>query len=253
MSQQIKAPNSRGGSGFIWVIVAILMVAAVVIGLFVWKQSTKNKIAEDMPQQDVNFSVSAKDGVVSLASDKVKKDAPTVEIFADFSCPHCADLVKADHEDVYKALSDGDVKVNFRFLNILDQKPGGSSTRGAVVAYAIAQTGNAKAFWNMHDKMFMDQPEVARTWNWEELGKAAEAYDLDPGLIEKIKKGEVQDEYSSIFETNSKSLTDRGQELVTPQMFVNGKYYELKNDGQGGIASWVPDVVGKKEQGADKK
>ena len=253
MSQQIKAPNSRGGSGFVWVVVAILAIAAVVIGLFVWKQSTKNNIAEEMPQQDVNFTVSAKDGAIELASDKLKKDAPTVEVFSDFSCPHCSDLVKADHEDMHKALTDGDVKVVFRFLNILDQKPGASSTRGGAVAYAIAKTGNAKAFWNMHDKMYLDQAEVARTWGWEELGKAAEAYDIDPGLVEKIKKGEVQNEDSSMFDKNSKILTDRGQQVSTPQVFANGKAYELKPDGQGGIKSWVPDLVWNKDKTAQNK
>ncbi|WP_426717733.1 DsbA family protein [Corynebacterium auriscanis] len=247
MSQQIKAPNSRGGSGFIWVIVAILAIAAVVIGLFVWKQSTKNTIAEDMPQDDVNFTVSAKDGGVTLASDKVKKDAPTVEIFSDFSCPHCADLFEADHNDVKKAVSDGDVKVVYRFLNILDQKPGGSSTRGGAVAYAIAETGNAKAFWNIHQKMFKDQPEVARTWNWEEMGKAAEAYDVDPALVEKIKKGEVQDDVLPFFESNAKILTDRGAQVSTPQVFANGKPYELKSDGGQKPQSWVPDLVWNKD------
>ena len=159
MSQKIKAPNSKGGGGFVWAVLAIIAIVAVVIAAIFFIGKDKNSAKNDVPQEDVSFNVSQQGDDVVLASDKVKQDAPTVDIFEDFSCPHCADLSKVDNEDIRKALDEGKIKVHYKFLNFLDQQPGGSSTRGASVALALAKTGDAKAFWNMHNFM-MDQQKT---------------------------------------------------------------------------------------------
>lgn len=243
MSQKIKAPDSKGGSGFVWVIVAILAIAAVVIGFVVVKNSGDDKVAEEMPQTDVNFTVERKDNSVVLASKDVKKDAPVVEIFEDFSCPHCGDLTKADHEDTLKALDDGDVIVHFNFLNFLDGNAPGSSTRGAAVALALADTGNAKAFWNMHSHAMMEQTEVARNWEYEDFANAASAYDVDQSVLDSIRDGSVQESAMPIVEGNKKELEKRLGSVSSPIIFVDGKEYKVKAGPDGQPKSWVPDVV----------
>ena len=95
MSQKIKAPDQKGGSGFMWTIVAVLVIAAVVIGIVVTRSGSKEDIAANMPQEDVNFTVTAKDNVVELASKNVDKDAPVADIYEDFSCPHCSQIGRA--------------------------------------------------------------------------------------------------------------------------------------------------------------
>lgn len=245
MSQKIKAPNSgsKGGSGFLWIMVAILVVAALVLFLFVRNNTGSDKVAEEMPQEDVNFSVSREDNSVVLASKDVAKDAPTVEIFEDFSCPHCADLVKADHEDSLKALNEGKVKIKFNFLNFLDSEAGGSSTRGAAVTLALADAGNAKAFWNAHNYFMMNQPEVARKWNYEEFANAVKAYDLDQSVIDSISNGSVQDAAIPVVDGNKEDLTKRIGQVSSPVLFSDGKQVQVKQDGNGKPMSWVPEVV----------
>ncbi|RIX33961.1 hypothetical protein D3M95_08645 [Corynebacterium falsenii] len=249
MSQKIKAPNSKNGRGFLWGIIAIIVIAAVVIGFIVVKNKSSAVDNVSLPEDNVNFEVSTEDNAVVMAAKNVQKDAPVVEIFEDFSCPHCADLVKADHEGVLKALDDGKVIVKLRFLNFLDEedqanKPeSGSSTRGAATAWAIAQTGNARAFWNMHDLMMLDQKTVARTWGWDQLGEAASKYDVDGSVVDQIKSGEVKDEGIKVAKANAEDLKKRAGKVSSPIVYVNGKEFQLQSDGNGGLKSWVPEVV----------
>ena len=243
MSQKIKAPNSKGGNGFLWVIVAILAIAAVVIGLFVYKNNGSDKLAEEMPQQDVNFTVSREDNSVVLASKDVKDDAPTVEIFEDFSCPHCADLVKADKEDSYKALNEGKVKIRFNFLNFLDDGNPGSSTRGAAVALALADTGNAKAFWNAHNYYMENQATVARSWEYEDFANSVKGYGLEDSVVESIKNGEVQDKALDVTKANADDLTKRIGSVSSPVVFVDGKQFQIKMGEDRKPVFWVPEVV----------
>lgn len=243
VSQKIKAPNQKGGHGFLWTIIAILVIAAVVIGIIATRGASNDDVASNMPQEEVNFEVEAKDNVIEVASKDVAKDTPVVDIYEDFSCPHCADLVEADHEDSTKALNDGKVKIHFHFLNFLDDGKDGPSTRGAAVAYAVAESGNAKAFWNMHNHMMLDQQTVARTWDYEQFGDAASAYDLDSDLVDKISNGEVKDQGKEISKANGEQLQRKIGQISSPVLFVDGKQYEVKSGPGGKPASWVPDVV----------
>ncbi len=226
-----------------WTIIAILVIAAVVVGIIVTKNSGNNDLAAKMPQDDVSFEVSAKDNVVELASKDVKKDAPVVDIYEDFSCPHCADLLEADHKDAEKVLNDGKVKVRYHLLNFLDDGREGPSTRGASVAYALAESGNAKAFWNMHNYMMLEQQTVARTWDYEELGSAASAYDLDQALIDQITNGEVAEKGKEVAKANGTALEKKNGQISSPIIYVDGKEYDMKVGKEGKPASWVPDVV----------
>ena len=243
MSQKIKAPDQKGGSGFMWTIVAVLVIAAVVIGIVVTRSGSKEDIAANMPQEDVNFTITAKDNVVELASKNVDKDAPVADIYEDFSCPHCSHLVEADHQDVKQAVSNGKLKVRFNFLNFLDDGRRGPSTRGAAVAYAIAETGNVKAFWNFHNYTMLEQETVARTWDYEDLAQAASAYDLDESLIEKIKNGELEDKGVEVGEANAKVLKKKVGQVSSPIVLVDGQKLEIKTGKDGMPQSWVPDVV----------
>ena len=243
MSQKIKAPNSKGGSGFLWIVVAILAIAAVVVFLVVRNNTGGDQLAAEMPQEDVNFTVAREGSSVVLASQDLKEDAPVVEIFEDFSCPHCAGLAEADHEDSLQALNEGKVKIKFNFLNFLDGEATGSSTRGAAVALAVAETGNAKAFWNAHSEFLTNQTEVARKWDYEEFGQALQAYDLDQSVIDSISKGEVQDAVLPVVKANADDLTEREGSVSSPLVYADGKRVELKKGSDNKVQSWVPDVV----------
>lgn len=242
MSQKIKAPNEKGAGGFLWGVAAIIVIAAVVIAFVVWKGSSKNADALAIGQDDVDFSVTAQDNKVTLKSDKVAKDAPVVDIYEDFSCPHCADLVTADNEDIKQAVSDGKMTVNLHFLNFLDGGKPGSSTRAAAVATVLAEN-NPKAFWNMHAKAFLDQDEVARQWGWEQFADSLKDYNLDDSVINSIRDGSVQKKGEDVAAANTEELKQKAGKVSAPVVYADGKEVQLKRGENGKPSSWVSDVV----------
>ncbi|MBC2681021.1 thioredoxin domain-containing protein [Corynebacterium anserum] len=245
MSQKIKAPSSKGGSGFVWAIVAIVAIAAVVIGLVVWNNSKNNDIATGMPKEEVNFSVRADGDAIVLKSDKAKQDAKKIEIFEDFSCPHCADLHNVDREELRNALNDGKIQLTYHFLNFLDGGKVGSSTRGAAVAMTIAKTGNAEAFWNMHDYFMQHQAEVARTWDYGNYADAASSYDLDESVIDSIRDGSIENVGQNIAKKNEDELKKRRDQVSSPVVYVDGKEFETPTDSQGHPVPWISELLKK--------
>ncbi len=245
MSQKVKAPNEGSGKGFLWGIVAIIAIAVVVGGFFVKNGQERTAAGANMPQDAVNFEVSFEDNAVVMAAANLQDGAPTVEIYQDFSCPHCAALSVADHAGLQEALEAGKVKVLYRNLNFLDQGPTGSSTRGASAVMTVAETGDAKATWNLQSYLFENQNDVARKWDNEAMSRAIANYTTDADILEQVKSGKNQQQYQEVFQSNYDRLQKAIGTVSTPQVFVDGEQLQLKADpNTGDVASWVADVVG---------
>ena len=86
MSQKIKAPNaSKGGNGFLWGIIAILVIAAVAIGFIVYNNQQHKVDNISLPNDKVKVKMTAEDSTVTLESEDAGDDVPVVEVFEDFS------------------------------------------------------------------------------------------------------------------------------------------------------------------------
>ncbi|MGV0383627.1 DsbA family protein [Corynebacterium sp. 22_2729] len=245
MSQKIKAPNaSKGGNGFLWGIIAILVIAAVAIGFIVYNNQ-KHKVDNiSLPNDEVKVKMTAKDSIVTLEAENAGDNVPTVEVFEDFSCHYCAQLETASSDDVKKALEDGKVKVKFRFLNFLDRgDESGPSTRGAAVAWAVAKTGDVDAFWNLHRLMMEEQSTVTRQWEWDELANAADKMGVDGGVVEKIRDKSVKDEGAKISRENDKEVEKREGDVSSPLLYKNGKRFDPPMNPDETLGSWVPTVL----------
>lgn len=245
MSQKIKAPNaSKGGNGFLWGIIAILVIAAVAIGFIVYNNQ-KHKVDNiSLPNDEVKVKMTAKDSIVTLEAENAGDNVPTVEVFEDFSCHYCAQLETASSDDVKKALEDGKVKVKFRFLNFLDRgDESGPSTRGAAVAWAVAKTGDVDAFWNLHRLMMEEQSTVTRQWEWDDLANAADKMGVDGGVVEKIRDKSVKDEGAKISRENDKEVEKREGDVSSPLLYKNGKRFDPPMNPDETLGSWVPTVL----------
>lgn len=245
MSQKIKAPNaSKGGNGFLWGIIAILVIAAVAIGFIVYNNQ-KHKVDNiSLPNDEVKVKMTAKDSIVTLEAENAGDNVPTVEVFEDFSCHYCAQLETASSDDVKKALEDGKVKVKFRFLNFLDRgDESGPSTRGAAVAWAVAKTGDVDAFWNLHRLMMEEQSTVTRQWEWDDLANAADKMGVDGGVVDKIRDKSVKDEGAKISRENDKEVEKREGDVSSPLLYKNGKRFDPPMNPDETLGSWVPNVL----------
>ncbi|MGP9609363.1 DsbA family protein [Corynebacterium sp. AOP36-E1-14] len=241
MSQKIKAPNDKNRS-FLWAIVALVVICVLFIGFMVFNGRKSADV--DLSAADVSFSVSVEDGVVQLRSGD-DNDASTAEVFEDYSCHYCAELVDVDGDSMKAALEDGDLNVDLHTVNFVSGSDP-ASTRTGAVAMAIADTGNAGAFWAFHEKAFEDQTTVARDWGFDELADAAEQLGVEDSVVESIRDESVVDTYKPLLDANSEELNERmdGQ-AATPALYVDGESYAIERDPEDPekMKNWVPDVI----------
>jgi len=247
VSQKIKAPNEKS-NGFLWGLVAIVVIAVVVIAVVVIQGRDSKSGNEGLaPAENVNFSVGVEDGNIVLASDAVADGAPVADLYEDYSCHFCSDLVTADHESLKAALNDGKITMRYNTVNFLDGGEGGHSTVAGAVAMAIADSGNAEAFWAFHDWAFMNRTDISG-YDYGDFADAAENLGVDEDTVASIRDESVGDKYQSVLESNMDRLKEKeGDDTGTPSLYVDGEKFQLQKDPemdtQTQMADWVPDVV----------
>lgn len=244
MSQKIKAPNEKNQS-FIWGIGALIVIAAVFIGFMVFNGRSNGAL--EISAEDTDLTVTQENGVIELRSDTSDEAAPVADIYEDYSCTHCADLAEVHSDSIEDAVEDGTLNANFHTVNFLDENNNPSSSRTGVVALAIADTGDAGAFWGFHKMAFDNQSTVARDWEFEELADAAEQLGVEEDVVESIRDESVMDEYRPMLDANADGLREiMGDEAGTPALFIDGEYLAVQRDPENPdqLQDWVPQVVG---------
>jgi protein-disulfide isomerase len=96
-------------------------------------------------------------------------DAPLVVVYADFECPHCAQLVVR--------LAQLTVREAFRHFPVASKHP-----RALAAAHAAEAAGLQGRFWEMHDSLFSDQGRIEDPHLWrraEQLGLDLERFEAD--------------------------------------------------------------------------
>lgn len=244
MSQKIKAPNQKS-SGFLWGLVAIVVIAVVVIAVVVIQGRDSKDVKSGLAAADVNFNVSVEDGDILVRGESVPADAPAVDIYEDYSCHYCADLVEADHVSLKDALDNSKLSLRLNDVNFLAGGADGHSTLGGIVAYAIAETGNAGAFWAYHDWAYLNRTEITG-YSLDDFADSVEKLGVDAATVSAIRDGSARDKYQPMLESNYQELISKeGDQAGTPALYVNGTKFDIKKnpDDPTKMADWVPDVV----------
>ena len=242
-SRKVTDPNASGKSGFLWGLVALLVIVAVVIGYIIWNgQSAKTDELADRAV-DVNMDMQYEDNSVVLKSANTKDDAPVVELYEDFSCSHCSELAVASDEKMAQAIEDGKMVVHIRTLNFMDgrddpEKLDGYSTQAATAARALAEDGDIHAYWNLRKVLLEDQQDVARQWGAVEMADAAKAFDASGDAVDKIKDMDLSAGQEFAAANYHKLEKDTGS-VSSPRIFVDGEELELTSD----LGAWVDQVA----------
>lgn len=235
MSQKIKNPNEKG-SGFVVGIIALIAIVAVVIGVVLYMG--RNQPVEGMPDEDVSFSVSVEGDAIRLASDSAAPDAVVAEVYEDFSCHFCAEMSQGGHDDELKALDEGSLVVEYRPLNFLDRgNPDGHSTRALAVAHRVAETGDARLFWNFHTLLMSDLQE-AYTWSDDDFADRLKDLGAPSDLVSDVREGLGSESAVKIGKANGERLEGIIGSVSSPHVIVDGKDV-LDGIQQGGLGEWV--------------
>ena len=238
VSQKIKNPNEKG-SGFVVGLIALLAVVAVVIGGVIY--IGRSQPIEGLPDEDVDFSVALDGDVIRLSKDGAE-GAKTATIFEDYSCHYCAQMSEEGHDDELKALNDGKLVAEYRTLNFLDgqekEQRDGHSTRVFAVARKIAETGDARAYWNFRTMMMADQQNSV-TWSDDELADRLEQLGVADEVVSEVRSGIDTTEAKASANANFDDLEKRLGKVSSPHVFVDGKDILENISGDGGLGQWV--------------
>lgn len=145
---QPRATSSR--ATYILGGVAILIVAALIIGGLVWN-SQRDK--GDVDEAVLNSNAAL---IVGAAS------APqTIDVFEDFMCPYCHEFEQQSGPAITKAVDDGTLRVRYHMLTFLNSSSasGDYSSRSAGAAQCVGGAESKDIFLKFHAALFQNQPK----------------------------------------------------------------------------------------------
>lgn len=247
-SRSVSDPNAKGSSSFLWVIVALLVIAAIVIGIVVWQsQGQRTSHLADRELADVSAEMEYSDNTITLAASGAD-GAEEADLYEDFSCGYCGQLAQATDERMLEEIEAGNLIVNIHPMVFLDWGGGGTpasaaeaseghSTAAAAAELALADKGEVDAFWNLREVMMTDQQEIFNQWGDEDFANAAAELGATDEAVEAIRNGDYLDEAKEVGIANAEKMQEAAGEVSTPRVIHDGE--DIPNEQ---IDQWI-DVV----------
>ncbi|GAC66534.1 DsbA family protein [Gordonia soli] len=145
---QTRTTSSR--STYVLAGVAIIAVAALVIGGVIWN-SNRDKGGVDEAVLSQNAALIIGDAAAPR----------TIDVFEDFSCPVCKEFEQQSGQAIGQAITDGKLRIRYHMLNFLDKRSasGDYSSRAAGAAQCVGEAGDKDVFLKFHSALFAAQPE----------------------------------------------------------------------------------------------
>lgn len=240
MSTKVQNPN-QGSKGFLWALVAIVVIAAVVVGYIVMSsRGAKTEYVADREYENVAMNAELSGDYVTLSSATVTDDAPTAELYEDFSCPHCSTLAENTDAEMRAEIEAGNLVVQIHPLNFLDRgNTDGHSTHSLAAILSVAESGDSSLYWNYRALLLEDQTEILNKWSEDDFASAAEAMGADSAVVDSIKNGENLERANEIATANAEKLEESTGSLSSPRVLQDGRDVDVED-----INQWIPAVVG---------
>lgn len=239
-NKKVQNPNDKGNTAFIWTIVAVIVVAAVVIGLVVVNSRNDRAaaVAAEMTEVDgVAMDFDNEAGIIKL-SPEGESSAPSAQLFEDYSCTYCAQLATDTDDQMLQELEDGDLTVEIRPLTFLDRGAEGNSTHVLAAALAAVHSGDVELYWNFRDHMLQNQQEIYNNWEPEDFANLAEQFGADQETVDAMKNETYLEDAVRIGQGNADVLNEQTGEVSSPRVLVDGEDVDVPN-----INEWIDAVA----------
>jgi len=156
-----------------------------------------------------------------------KAAAPvTLELFEDFSCPHCADLETTLGAQLKTAVAEGTVKITYYPLTLAGF---GRPTELAANAFACAaDQGKAEEY---HDALYANYDTAAQQWTNSMLTDIGKSVGLTNSDFGRCVRADTFNEWV-------KSIDDTGDDrgvTGTPTAYINGKLVAAESMSGDGL------------------
>lgn len=240
---KVSDPNAKGGNGFIWGVGVLLVIIAVVIGYIVW-----NGKQSDDGIEDVNMTMEYTDGAITLKGENATDDTPEVDLYEDYSCPHCAELAQATDGKMKQAIEDGKLVVHVRTLNFLDgrdiENQEGYSTKAAAAMSELAKSGDVKTYWNLRDFLMQNQQSVATKWETGDIADQAKELGAEDDVVKSMKNVDIK-QGNKVAKINYDKLDKETGSVSSPRIVKDGKDVPSEKDQKAGknLGDWVEIVT----------
>lgn len=165
--------------GGVIVVAAIILVVAVTI----FTATRGGGGGSEIPQ-----GVEQGEPLEPYADAEPAKDAPVVDVYEDFRCPHCKTFEQATGEKTTELAEDGKIRLRVHLMTVIDNSAGGDSS--AVAGSSAVCAADQGKWTEYHRALFALQPSGSE-FTSEEYTQAAEQAGL---------KGDAFDEWEQCTE-----------------------------------------------------
>ncbi|HNP15058.1 MAG: thioredoxin domain-containing protein [Parvibaculum sp.] len=194
----------------------LILVAAVVGGILI---ANNNKATVVPPSADGTITVSGTAGIPLTVGDTSvtvgKSNAPvTLDIYEDYSCPHCADYEAAVGPTILRLIASGEVVVSYHPIQIVTSYGVAAGSAAACVAEKDAQN------WPIfHSALFANHSQTSDGWGASDFAAFASTLGVtDADTLSCISDAS----YSDWIRSNTDAARADGVSS-TPSLFINGE------------------------------
>ncbi len=174
---KVAAAQRARGSGpnriAVAAVVVVVAIVAVVAGVILANRSATPSGGSDVPVGAAGMG----QGVVASHDQQREAGAPTVDVYEDFQCPHCATFERALGATLQDQAVLGKIKLVYHPMTFLDANlRNDASARAAEGALCAAESGG---FLGFHNAVFANEPQQEGAgWTDQQL----EGFAADAGL-----------------------------------------------------------------------
>lgn len=206
-----------------WIIAtAVLICAAVAIGIGIWNSLRPNDV---FPAR-----VTADHSGISIYAKKAQADAPEVRLFNDFQCSNCKNFSQTVAPELVKLADKGEIKLSFHTMQFLDTSiEGENSHRSNMAAICADDVGLYHQYVSAVYELTPDEgenitDELLVTIATEKAGITGDKLEVFKKCYDSKKYSRFVDDANKV---NEKWLTDNGLKVSTPTLTSGNKAVDL--------------------------
>lgn len=199
------------------VAVGVFVIVGAVVAFFMFQSG--NQTPSEAPTANGSVSLLGTDGVPLVVGETAvtlgESTAPvTIDLYEDYSCPHCADYEVAVGPTLYSLVAKGDAIVNFHPIRFVTDY--GLNAGSAAVCVAANDSQNWPDF---HSALFANHNQQSDRWSASDFVNYAKVKGItDETTLSCIGKGA----HTGWISSNTKAATDAGVNS-TPSLLINGE------------------------------
>ncbi|MFT4125165.1 MAG: DsbA family protein [Gordonia sp. (in: high G+C Gram-positive bacteria)] len=215
--------------------IGIVVVAALVIGGFVFNSRTKD-------HGEVSETVLNENAALIIG----EPTAPTtIDVFEDFLCPGCKRFEETSGQAIVDAVTVGRLRVRYHMLNFLNPRSASKtySSRAAGALQCVGASKQPAVFFRFHRALFAQQPEENGDADHSDadLARIAAEHGAATPTQQCIAGAAMIADADGAAEESRNQLTKAlDGPAVTPSVLLNGEPVEGILNGPG----WLTKLLG---------